>query len=400
MKRYILVFLSLFLFSINVSALDNVYIDKVSIISKSEDVVVNDTGNISLTFNNVGETVRYKLDIINNSDLDYVIDYIDKYDYIDIKFVNTKIKKHSTNEVYLDIAYNSSIDRSINYNIDDILKVKLDSNYNKNIIIKSILIIVLLLVIIIVCSLISKIDSRRIFRIILIGFLIIPINSIANNEFLNLKLNIVINNNHLLTRCTHNNSNCINWNSFHIYKNNTSLITINNKDLSDTFVYDNTIYSIDSKFDVSNNHNRQVVLGVYNSTNKKSLLIIGQNNGVVLPENSSCLFMNTKFNVYDLNSINTIYATNMSHMFRGVKTDSIDLGGFNTNNVSNMNMMFYNSNINEVNLNNISINKLEYINYMFGNSNINKLVGYSDLDFSHVENKTGLFYHSNIKHIY
>lgn len=400
MKRYILVFLSLFFISINVSALNNIYIDKISVIESSEDVIVNNTENINITFNNVGETVRYKLDIINKNDLDYVIDYTDKLDYIDLKFDKTKINKNTTTEIYLDITYTDSINRSVNYNINDILKIKLIDNYKRSVIVKSIFIVILLLIIILVCSLISKIDSRKIFRIIVIGLLLIPVISLASNEYLKLDLNITINSNQLLPRCIHTNNNCIDWNKLNINRNNTSLITMKNKNFNNSFKYNNTEYVIDSMRDVSNNHNKQVILAIYKSNDSKSLLILGQNNGVVLPRNSSYLFMNTKFKVYDLNSIDSSYTTNMSHMFRGVITDSVDISRFDTSNVSVMNAMFYNSRINDVNMSDINVDNVRTINYMFMNSNINNLVGYKDLKFSKVKSKIRIFTNSNIKHIY
>ncbi len=401
MKRYIILFLSIFLIGINAFALDDIYIKDISVVEKSIDTITNSDDSIDLTFNNVGDTIRYKLNIVNNKDYDYVLNYKSNYDFIDIRFNKTKIKKNSTNEVLVDVTYNTLMSDRSNYNINDLIKIKLDNEYNKSVLVKGIWVIILLISIIVVCMLISKIDSSRILRVIIISILFIPIYSSAITDFLDLKIDIGINYNTLLPRCFHNYNNCLAWNKFNISnKNNIRLITKNNKSFSKTYNYNNTEYTLESKYDVSNHHNKQVVLGVYKTTNNEVLLVIGQNNGVILPNNSSYLFRNTSFKLYDLNSVYSHKVINMSHMFENVMTDSIDLSSINTDSVNNMSSMFYNSRINELNISNINTNNLINTNYMFANSRIDKLIGFKELQFSSVKYKFRVFYHSKINHIY
>ena len=65
MKRYIILFLSIFLIGINAFALDDIYIKDISVVEKSIDTITNSDDSIDLTFNNVGDTIRYKLNIVN-----------------------------------------------------------------------------------------------------------------------------------------------------------------------------------------------------------------------------------------------------------------------------------------------------------------------------------------------
>ncbi len=401
MKRYIILFLSIFLIGINAFALNDIYIKNISVVEKSVDTITNSNDSIDLTFNNVGDTIRYKLDIVNNKDYDYVLNYKSNYDFIDIRFNKTKIKKNSTNQILVDVTYNTLMSDRYNYNINDFIKIKLDNDYNKSVLVKGIWIIVLLISIIVVCMLISKIDSSRILRVIIIGILFIPIYSSAITDFLDLRVDIGINYNTLLPRCVHNYNNCLAWNKFNINsKDNISLITKNNKCLTKSYNYNNTEYYLESIYDVSNHHNKQVLLGVYKTINNEVLLILGQNNGVILPNNSSYLFRNTSFKLYDLNSVYSNKVINMSHMFENVKTDSIDLSNINTDSVNNMSYMFYNSNINELNISSINTSNLISTSYMFTNSKIDKLIGFKELQFSSVKYKIKVFYHSKINRIY
>ena len=67
MKKYIFIIITIFFININVYALDDIYIDNITIMDKSDDVISKDFNNIDLVFNNLGETVKYKVDIVNNT---------------------------------------------------------------------------------------------------------------------------------------------------------------------------------------------------------------------------------------------------------------------------------------------------------------------------------------------
>ena len=128
MKRYLLLILSIFFISTSVYALDDISIDNIEVVDKSDDVIINDNNSFNLTFNNIGETVRYKLNIKNSTNYTYYIDCNPKYDFINIKFRNKKLKRKSNNDIYVDITYNKLVDTNQNYQITDLIKVKLSKN--------------------------------------------------------------------------------------------------------------------------------------------------------------------------------------------------------------------------------------------------------------------------------
>lgn len=398
MKRYILLILAIFFIGINVYASDDIYVEDVTVIDKSDDVDINNFHVISFTFNNVGETIRYKIDINNKTDKNYYLTYDSKYDYIGINMRNNKIKKNSHNTIYIDITYDEEI-KGNKYAIDDVLKLKLNEDSNKTIIIKSIFIFLLLIGIIIGCILISKIDSRRILRVIILGLLLLPLIGLAYGSYLKLEFHVMINYNTLAPIVNPNGRN-LNWNNFHVSNKSVSLITRSDKYFDTEYTYDKTIYHFKGMFDVSERNNLQVMLAVYYSDNNKALLVMGQDGGVRLPVNSYALFKDTKFKVYDLNSADSSRVTNMSIMFRNVTTDSIDISGLDTSNVKYMQGMFYRCHIKDVNISGINTTSLMNVNLMFSGSNINNLVGYKDLDFSNVRTKLDIFKNSNINHIY
>ena len=52
MKKYIFIIITIFFININVYALDDIYIDNITIMDKSDDVISKDFNNIDLVFNN------------------------------------------------------------------------------------------------------------------------------------------------------------------------------------------------------------------------------------------------------------------------------------------------------------------------------------------------------------
>ena len=395
MKKYIFIIIIIFFININVYAVDDIYIDNITIMDKSDDVISKDFNNIDLVFNNLGETVKYKIDIVNNTNNSYVIDSNFKDQYIGVNIRNKKIKKHSTTSIYLDVTYNNLMNKNTKYNINDIIKFKLDKNYTNNIIKKSIIILILIIFIIVFCTIISKIDSIKVFKVIILGILLLPLMSIADNRYLRLEVNIDINYNYLLGRCIYNNTNCINWNKYTYNSKSVNFITKKDKIFKNTYLYNHKIYYLKVLDDVGNNQNKQVLLGKYVSNDNDVLLILGQYNGINLNNNSSYLFYNTKFNTYDLNSFNTSNTFNMSHMFEGVSTSSIDISSFDTYNVTDTSYMFNNSRINDINISNMNVKNLNNTSYMFSNSNINNIIGFLDIDWSNVKYKYNCFINSN-----
>ena len=396
MKKYIILVLVIFFVSLNVYAKDDIYIDKVEVIDSSEDVFVKDKNNVDLVFNNVGESARIKLTIVNNSNKNYFIESKVKLDNVVIYFNNTKIKYHKENIIYADVNYNSLVNLRTNYNLDKIVKIKLYRDNVYSIIFKIILIIVLFIAILFVCSLISKVNSIKILNYVIIGVLFIPLVSLAYNDYLKLDVKIKINYNTLLESCSINKTNCLDWNRYP-KSNNISLISIKDKEFSNEFTYGDKTYYLDSKYDVGNLQLGQVILGIYKNNNDL-LYVLGGTNGVVLPEDSSFLFQKTSFNNYDLSGLNSNNVKSMKAMFYSIKTKSLDLSSFDTSNVSDMSHLFHNSYINELNISNLSIDKVNNFNYMFYGSRIINLIGYNDIDFNNLGDN--LLDNSRIDHIY
>lgn len=215
----------------------------------------------------------------------------------------------------------------------------------------------------------------------------------------------------------------------------SSLITVNSKEMQKKYTYNKISYKLLATKDVSDTQNEEVILGIYESTNHRILLIIGQDGGVVAPVDMSFMFAtyasleggleedediipesksNNKreleINVMDtmssmdLSNINVSDTTNMSGLFvlNGYESEAWNVYGldkWNTSNVENMSLMF----LGNGSMENCSIKGLESfdtsnvtdMSYMFYYAFDNwKNINISSWNTANVTNMSGMFYSS------
>ncbi len=94
--------------------------------------------------------------------------------------------------------------------------------------------------------------------------------------------------------------------------------------------------------DVSQKQNGSIMMSFDsdNCTLDDVTYYIGQSGGVLAPSDSSHLFDNTFFTIFNFNNFDTSHVTDMSYMFADFRGTSLNLSGFSTSNVTNMEGMF------------------------------------------------------------
>ncbi|MGN1370824.1 MAG: BspA family leucine-rich repeat surface protein [Candidatus Coprovivens sp.] len=151
---------------------------------------------------------------------------------------------------------------------------------------------------------------------------------------------------------------CIDWKLYGDRDFVHYLVMEDYKELSDTYLIDDVSFSLQNTYDVSEQQNGDVILGVYlaDTEEESYLFLIGQDGGVVVPKDASYQF--SSYNAEDNNSDNDFFnikyldmskffsnkTTNMEYMLTGIgnQVDMIkyDLSGFETSNVTSMRGMF------------------------------------------------------------
>ena len=146
------------------------------------------------------------------------------------------------------------------------------------------------------------------------------------------------------------------------------LFTLDSKTLPESRVYNDVTYTKTEEIDVSEQQNASVILGIYEDANGNKIGMIGQDGGVIAPEDSSAMFRNlssfvlspevssdpdsgggsitgtmvSNLEILDLTYLDVSRVTNMADMFNSNFTlKNIVFGdNFDTSNVTNMTSMF------------------------------------------------------------
>ena len=147
-----------------------------------------------------------------------------------------------------------------------------------------------------------------------------------------------------------------------------ALYTLDTKTLPESRIYNSVTYTKTEEIDVSEQQNASVILGIYEDESGNKIGIIGQNGGVIAPENSAGLFSSlvsdiittpddpgsesgstggtativTNLEALDLTYLDTSRVIQMNGMFSSnpaLKSIIFD-EKFNTSNVTNMTSMF------------------------------------------------------------
>lgn len=150
---------------------------------------------------------------------------------------------------------------------------------------------------------------------------------------------------------------CIEWKNYGDRNKVNYLVMEDSKEMANTYTIGDVNFELQETYDVSEQQNNDVVLGVYKVVDQESyLFLIGQDGGVVVPKDASYQFTSydpvNNTNTHDFNYVkytdfSKFYSnktTNMSYMLTGIGTlepmEKLDLSGFETSNVTDMSYMF------------------------------------------------------------
>lgn len=246
-----------------------------------------------------------------------------------------------------------------------------------------------------------------------------------------------------------NNSNfCIDWKTYGKRDLVNYLIMSDSKNMPSSYSVNGVDFVLENTYDVSEQQNDQVILGVYKNADASSYLyLVGQDGGVVVSKNGAYQFSSyddvNHVNVDDFHYLKHIdfskFYTNktvdMSYMLTGIASKSnieyLDLSGFETSNVTSMKGMFmgfgsyaeeiildlshfdtskvtdlsymfqetgYASKNIELNVANWNTSNVKDMSYMFGyfaNSDSDIILDIYDWDTSNVENMECMFAYFN-----
>ena len=213
-----------------------------------------------------------------------------------------------------------------------------------------------------------------------------------------------------------NNSNfCIDWKTYGKRDLVHYLIMEDFKDMPSSYNVNGVDFVLENTYDVSEQQNNQVNLGIYkNADASRYLFLVGQDGGVVVSKNGSYQFTSydsvNNVNVDDFHYLKYVdfskFYTNktvdMSYMLTGIATESnieyIDLTGFETSNVTNMKGMFlgFGSDSNEVilDLSHFDTSKVIDMSYMFqevGNKSNKVDLNVANWNTSNVKDMNSMF---------
>ena len=192
---------------------------------------------------------------------------------------------------------------------------------------------------------------------------------------------------------------CIDWNNYVDYskyeQDTSNLIIKTSKEMPDTYEFEeNSNYKLDKTYDVSEQQNNQVILGVYYNEAKEALLVIGATGGVNAPIDSSFLFASgCSDNDMAPPPVNYSNRKPTSKLLGGISKTGIAYPKYicEKNSKTKANIMGL---MNSMELNNLNVSDTADMALMFGDNG-----GYSDKltitlnnwDTSKVKNMSGMF---------
>ena len=338
MKRILYIFLLFVLFIPSIVIAeecdnDRVFIDSITMVEKSDSVVVNDEPsingmdiNIDNTIAKVGDSIIYNISVKNESDVNYYLkksDFNVTSDYLEFKYEpedgSNVIEPGIAKNVKLTITYKNEVPDDLYkagaYNVDDTVRLNFAnsdsinvSNTLKNIGIVTIIFIAFIMIMI-VCGLLSiknrKYNNLMIFIIGSLMFILPAYVSAMCFSQICLKSKLEIKKNY--NPCTYDGE----------------LVQ------GAEFVSGQYTYHYKERFDLSYNYSSHSFVSSWKSINDDGW-------GVTLTDKDSTDPVTSKL----CTSINGKPLVSTAFMFRNSKTTSIDTSSFDTSNVNDMQYMF------------------------------------------------------------
>ena len=358
-----LLFIVLLIISIylNVYASNNVSIESISLVEKSDDLIELSkptTNGMNLGFNlsflNIGDKAKYEIIISNNSNKDYYINNetrFNKSNYISYTYEFNekvyKIEKNSKLKMYITIEYTSILppqklvngmyteDNAMSIDLSDVI-ITNPATYS-NIIVFILIITILLIVTIIKLKKKQKIGTN----LLLIGLLLIPITTYALETItIKAETKITIEKQRNIIESRYENPNSDIYKDFWQYSSYIRTITF------ETQIKEPSNYAY--KFDVSEEKNNSIIAYLVERTDNSSYFdLYIMSNGYIYANPESSIWFDSLFEMNEINNIEnfkTNYVRNMDGMFARVfNMEELDLSSFNTSNVTSMAGMFSSS---------------------------------------------------------
>ena len=390
MKKFIIPFLLFMMFipfyvNAETCNTDKITINSITIKSKSDSVKELEKAtasgkniNLNLSMSEVGDNIKYKVVVKNDSNEDYELDKTSLN--INSAFINYSfetddnsniVKANSSKNVTLKVEYKIEVPedkfKNGSYNDSNNMIVQLSNrnipnNFkNPNTGVQSYILIVLLLLLLTIISLYVLLRKKKYTKlmVLIIGTaIIIPISVYAL-----CKCEIIIKSN-------------VNIRS---KKNNPCIFEFEGETLSKGMEYTNGAYTYRYKqeyfcpdwcgfLDFEEDGWSVYLNEEYKNdvTSIDSKLCSSINNKPIV--SMSFMFSESSEMSVDVSSFDTSNVKNMQGMFMGSKIKYIDFSHFDTTKVENMNSMFWNSHIENLDLSSFDISNLKYSNYMFAQS--------------------------------
>lgn len=210
---------------------------------------------------------------------------------------------------------------------------------------------------------------------------------------------------------------CIDWKEYGNRDLVHYLVMEDYKDMKDSYSIGDVSFSLQNTYDVSEQQNGDVVLGIYKALTEEEsyLFLVGQDGGVIVPKDASYQFTSYdsvnnrsendfKYVKYaDFSKFYSNKTNKMEYMLTGIGTispiEKLDLSGFETSNVTSMKGMFTgvaeNTKNFKIDVSMFETSKVTDMSYMFWESAFNSEtvdLDLSSFDTSNVKDMSYMFY--------
>ena len=433
----LLIFIMLIPFVVNAETCDTdkILISSITVEDKSENVTelseatVNGKNiNFNVSMSSVGDNIKYKIIIKNNSDEDYFFDrnsLIIESDYIEYSIESNNdsniVKKKSSKTIYLNIQYKNKVTNELfelgSYNINKKVQVQLSTYNSLSSILKnpntgvelSIFVVLILTVIIAMYILIRK-KEYTIFLLIVTGaIVIIPMSVYALCKCeMNIESNVFIKktnynpcafDGNMVVGARFTNGNFEyrygqgNYSSFEGGWEDTNIdgwgVKYRNYGFSDKeYPFCSSINGEPIVYMSSMFTNTDITNFDFNQLDTSNVVSMeGMFNFSTTPEH------------LDLSGFDTSNLDNMRYMLGTNNSKTVDLSSFNTKNVTNMAGLFHQSNFEELDLSNFDTSNVFDMANMFSNTYRLTNLDLSTFNTSNVDSMIGMFNGSNVRSV-
>lgn len=260
--------------------------------------------------------------------------------------------------------------------------------------------------------------SSLVIILSILGFKAANSVSADGTEIVDIKTNVRYILSNLAPSCAdsdHNSNFCVDWKLYGKSNLVHYLIMEDFKDMPSSYNVNGVDFVLENTYDVSEQQNNQVNLGIYKNADASSyLFLVGQDGGVVVSKNGSYQFTsydsanNVSVNDFhflkyvDFSKFYTNKTVDMSYMLTGIATETnieyLDLTGFETSNVTNMKAMFlgFGAGSNEVilDLSHFDTSKVVDMSHMFkeaAETSSNVEINVANWNTSSVKNMSYMF---------